>query len=330
MAHRVETMAYAGQTPWHGLGYPVEGNLTPKQMLRAAKLNWTVSKVPIYMKRGNKLVEIFDRYAIQRDTDGAFMSIAADKYKHFQNADVFEFFTEFCEEGDMTMETAGSLDGGRYIWALAKVNGGFDLPGRKRGLKDHVSDYVLLSQPHVVGYSMIIKWTGIRVVCWNTLSLALGRTIMGDKVTEFRVPHTLEFTKEVQQQAKITLQLAKASSDEFKEAAMFLASRRATAEQVDEFFGAILHWDGSKQVTASGREKKPPRMLAMFQDALERAPGAELASAEGTWWGALNAVTYTVDHEVGNSRDTALRSAWLGDFANLKQEALQKALVMAA
>lgn len=324
MVAAVESMAYAGQVPWHGLGNKVEG-MTPKQMLKAAGLDWSVSKRPIYYEKGGRKVEVDDQYVLARDTDDQFLTITGKKYKEIQNAQIFEFMEEYCHAAGMTMETAGSLWDGRYIWALAKVSDGF-----KVGRGDEVNDYVLISQPHVIGKACVMKWTGVRVVCWNTLSMALGTTAMGERTDEFRVPHSIAFSKEVQEQAAMTLKLAKAQTHEFKEAAQFLAKHRATAEQVDAFFGSILHFDGSKQVTASGREKATPRMLLMFQDALEKAPGANLATAAGTWWGALNAVTYVVDHERGNSRDTGLRSAWLGDGAVLKQDALQTALKMAS
>lgn len=322
MTAAVETMAYHGQTPWHGLGNRVD-NLAPAEMLVAAGLDWKVKKRPLsYMAAGKRHV-IDDQYALVRDTDSQFLTITGKKYKPIQNEQVLDFFTEFCAAGGMTMETAGSLWEGRYIWALAKVNGGFDVG---RG-KDHVADYMLISQPHVIGKAAVFKWTGIRVVCWNTLSAALGSNIKGEDVSTFRVPHSIEFNNEVRERAKVALNLAKDQSVQFKEAAQFLAKKRAKQEEVDAFFGEVLHYDATKTLTtATGRDKKPPRMLALFQQALMDGPGAGLSTAEGTWWGALNAVTYVVDHLSGNERDTALRSAWLGPNATMKREALKVAV----
>lgn len=323
MTAAVESMAYAGETPWHGLGNKVEG-LNPAKMLKAAGLDWRVSKRPLsFETKSGRVIEVDDQYALVRDTDDQYLTITGKKYKPIQNEDVLDFFTEFCNAaGDMTMETAGSLWNGRYVWGLARVNGGF-----KVGRNDEVNDYMLISQPHVIGKAAVFKFTGIRVVCWNTLSMALGSSIKGGDSTTFKVPHSIEFNDAVKQRAKEALGLAKKQGEEFKHAAQFLAKKRASAEDVDSFFGEVLHYDAAATLTtATGRTKAPPRMLAMFQDALIKAPGQNLATAEGTWWGALNAVTYVIDHESGNERDTALRSAWLGPMATLKRDALKIAI----
>ena len=125
MAHNVETMAWANDIPWHGLGVEVESNLTPLQMLEAADLNWTVSKRPSYTiatpdwTEDVELIQAEDTYHIVRDSDNTILSHCGKNYVPFQNERVFEFFKRFTEAGQMTMETAGSLRNGKEIWGLA-------------------------------------------------------------------------------------------------------------------------------------------------------------------------------------------------------------------
>lgn len=331
MAHNVETMAYAGTVPWHGLGFPVASNLKPKEMLRAAKLDWTVSKRQLSFPGKKGPVEYANWFALVRDKDDAFLTLVGQKYKPVQNAEAMEFFREFCEAGKMEMETAGSLYGGRYVWALARVNSGhgdFDVKTGKA--KDHMRSYVLLMSPHVAGKSLLIKFTSVRVVCWNTLCMALGGVpgSKGDK-TAFRMPHSLHFDEAMRKKAAEVLGLAQEQADAVREAAQFLAQHKARKEDVDAFFGDVLNYAPSQRKQVAGSERVPV-MLPMFQDALVRAPGADLGTAKGTWWGALNAVTYVVDHEFGKTRDTAMRSAWFGPKATMKREALRMALERAA
>jgi len=117
MSHEVETMAYANETPWHGLGTPVADNLTPAQMLNAAGLNWQVKKKALVVDELDHTLT--SHYALVRDTDNKILGVCGSDYTPTQNQDVFEFFDKFCKAGDMKMETAGSLHGGKIVWGLA-------------------------------------------------------------------------------------------------------------------------------------------------------------------------------------------------------------------
>ena len=112
MTANVETMAYAGQTPWHGIGTQVSSELTPQEMIQVAKLNWNVRKVPVQFsdKRGN-LKESEDWFVLIRDDNDFELGPCGKKYVPFQNNEIFDFYTKFVNEGHMTMETMGSLSG---------------------------------------------------------------------------------------------------------------------------------------------------------------------------------------------------------------------------
>lgn len=328
MTAAVETMAYNRiETPWHGLGVPVDGNLTAAQMLTAAGLDWTVSKVPVYFGENGSQRQVPDYFAIKRDTDGQYLSLAGKGWKPVQNEEALDFFKRFVDAGQMTMETAGSLQDGKYVWALARIGKDFSIG--KGSNTDEVRGYLLLSSPHVCGKSMVAQFTPIRVVCWNTITAALGRNLKGDG-SGFRLVHSQKFDAKMKEKATIALGLAVEQLTEFKEAAKVLSSKRAAAEEVENFFCQILKFDPEKAKKLKSGENREPRALPMFRTALVEAPGAQLTTALGTWWGALNSVTYVADHELGKTRDSGLQRAWMGDTATLKLDALKLALEKAA
>lgn len=316
MSAQVETMAYANEVPWHGLGNPVKSTLTAEQMRKAAGQDYTVSKRPVFFTdSAKKTIMIKNKFAIVRDSDDKVLSMTGSVYKPVQTKQVFEFFHDFVAAAKMQMETAGSLWDGKYVWALARVVGADYAIGA--GKKDEMRNYLLLCSPFEHGKALIMQYTSVRVVCWNTLCMAIGANLKG-KGNAFRMPHTKNFEVE-KEEAKRVLGLITEQAKEFKEAASVLAKSKITAAQTEKFFLDVL----KKSPDAA----RAPVVLPKFKAALEHAPGAMLPSAKGTWWGACNAVTYVVDHELGKTRDTALKNAWLGNHANTKRRALELALL---
>ena len=167
MAHMVETMAYSGSVPWHGLGVAVSNDLTPTQMMQKAGLDWRVDEVDCFIKTRNGDVKTGQK-ALVRSTDDRILTTVGENWNPVQNSDAFEFFSEYVMAGDMEMHTAGSLKDGQMVWALAKVKESFEL---FKG--DTVESYLLFSNPHQYGKSIDIRFTPIRVVCNNTLTLSL-------------------------------------------------------------------------------------------------------------------------------------------------------------
>lgn len=321
MSHQVETMAYAkGVKPWHGLGVEVSNDLTPRQMAIKAGLDWKVSKEKLFVRGGKSFQVVPDRFALMRDSDNTVLSIVSPTYKPVQNLEALDFFSKFVEAGQMQMETAGSLRGGKNIWGMARLGKDF-----KVGKGDTVQGNLLLSQPHSYGESFTIKFTPVCVVCWNTLTYALGSGLDARGNT-FRMPHSVEFNKETQEAAKEALGLATDQMEAFEEAAKLLASKTIKAKELDQFFFEVLSFDPEKAVTNSDGSMRAPRMLSKLKSAVVNAPGQQLGSREGTLWGAVNAVTYVVDHELGRSRETGLFHAWMGYTAGLKRKALNIAL----
>ncbi len=307
MAHMVETMAYAGAVPWHGLGVEVPSDLTPEQMLEKAGLDWTVEKVDLSYG-DNKIVP--GKKGLIR-SDGKYLDTIGDNWNPLQNQEAFEFFNDFVSEGDMEMHTAGSLEDGRRVWALAKIKDAFEV------FKDDVVEqYLLFSNPHKYGLSIDVRMTPIRVVCNNTLTFALNK----ESERMVRVHHRQEFDGDT---VKETLGVAKEKLETYKEAAKFLGSKRFTDENIVDYFNRVFPRTSNKNEDEANVSRNAKTAL----EVIDTQPGAEFG--RGTWWQAFNTVTYMTDHTMGRSEDTRLSSAWFGNNRKKKVEALETAIEFA-
>ena len=143
MAHMVETMAYAGEVPWHGLGTPVPSDLTPEQFMVKAGLDWTVEKEDILTRSG---IKVKNKQALVRSSDGSILDVVGTGWNPVQNSEAFNFFEEYVNAGDMEMHTAGSLKDGQMVWALAKTKDSFELFNG-----DQTDNYFLFTNPHQFG-----------------------------------------------------------------------------------------------------------------------------------------------------------------------------------
>ncbi len=323
MSHEIETTAWTNEKPWHGLGAEVAPNLTADQMLKAAKLNWTISKRPMHYSAtaptDKPNTEVPGFFALTRDSDASVLDVVGRQYEPTQNAEAFHFFKEFVEAGKATMETAGSLKGGRMIWGLANLNNAFTL-----NKTDKVKSYLLVASPHEQGKSLKIMFTSVRVVCNNTLTAALTSS---QKKAEpmFRMNHRRKFDEDTINLAKETLGLAAEHFESFAEQALKLSKKKVHPSAVNDYFATLLQ---PELVNAPADKvlKEANKTFSYALQALEHAPGAQLASAKGTAWGLLNAITYTTDHLLGKTADARLNKAWFGKNSQLKQDALNLAL----
>lgn len=310
MAHMVETMAYAGELPWHGLGKEVHSDLTPDQMLVEAGLDWEVEKIPAFANVNGKQVSV-GHSALVRSSDHKILDVISDDWNPMQNRDAFEFFNDFVMAGDMEMHTAGSLRGGQLVWGLAKIKESFELFGG-----DKVDGYLLFTNPHLYGKSIDVRFTPIRVVCNNTLTLAVNSKVEN----MVKVSHRREFNAA---QVKETLGIAKEKLDKYKEMAAFLGTKRYTGDNVVDYFKTIFPVLTSKEDS----KKELSKNASLALDIINTQPGAEYA--EGSWWQAFNTVTYMTDHLIGRNADNRLTSAWYGANKNLKVKALETAVEFA-
>ena len=315
MAHEIEMvngvaqMAYAGELPWHGLGSQVSDDISTDGMMEAAGLDWSVTKQPMYyMDDLGEMGEVPGKSALVRSSDNKVMDIVGQDWNPVQNADAFDFFREFVDSGDMKMHTAGSLKGGKMVWALAKVNDGFTIKTAQG--EDSVESYLLFSNPHQYGKSIDVRFTPIRVVCNNTLTLSLNQNV--DQYV--RMGHQRPFNAE---DAMATLGMAHQKLETYKEAAEYLCQKSYTSEQMVDYFNQVFP-------SASSRDSNKSREA---QEVMHTQAGANLG--EGTFWQLYNTTTYMADHTLGRNADTRLQSSWYGANANMKKKALELAVEMA-
>jgi phage/plasmid-like protein (TIGR03299 family) len=312
MAHEVETMAYRNAVPWHELGTFIEGEPTVEEMTRQAGLDWRVDKAPLITVPDNTTwrvqVPVPDHFALVRDKDDAVLGVCGKDYVPVQNHESMEFFRQFVDAGAATLETAGSLRGGKIIWALANLNDDF-----MASEGDVLKKYVLLSNSHEPGKSLLVKATAVRVVCANTLAMALGA---GN--AEFRMRHVRKFDSGARDEALEALGLARGKLAEFHRNATALKNLKMDAAQVEQWILSLVA-PGATRVDDS-------RVAKAIMESYYNAPGAE----PGTGWGALNAVTHYADHVAPTRKGNEsrrLERAWFGDNAALKQLALDTLLV---
>ena len=198
MAAEVESMFYVRETPWHGLGTKVLSALTSKEALRMAGLDWQVVQEPIYTETEERI----DGYkANVRDMDRRVLGVVTDRYKVIQNEEAFAFTDELLGEG-VRYETAGSLQGGRKIWLLAHLPQEYIISG------EHISPYLVFSNTHDGSGAIKVALTPIRVVCNNTLNLALNTA-----KRSWSMIHTGDIRGKMEE-AKDTLFMAKRYMDE--------------------------------------------------------------------------------------------------------------------
>jgi phage/plasmid-like protein (TIGR03299 family) len=311
MSHEVETMAYAGETPWHGLGESVSNDLSPTQMMKKAGCDWEVEKRPMMYIAGNQQKMVVGKKALVRSSDNSLLDVVGDDWNPIQNKDAFEFFSEYVMAGDMEMHTAGSLKEGRNVWALAKIKDSFTILG-----DDRVDSYLLFSNPHQYGRAIDIRFTPIRVVCNNTLTLSLE----SKTVNSVKVGHRSAFDADM---VKQTLGIAHEKFAKYKEMAEFLASKRFTADSLIKYYNEVFPFTHKAAQSVDSVQQLSKTAKEAFA-VLETQPGARFG--EGTWWQALNSVTYLTDHKLGRSNDSRLQSAWFGINQARKLKAVNKAV----
>lgn len=311
MSHNVETMAWAGEVPWHGLGKEVHPDLTPEQMLVEAGLDWEVYKSPNYTKtREGKEITSSSMSLIRSSDDKILDGKLGKDWEPVQNAEAAEFFKEFIDMGDMQMHTAGSLQKGKIVWFLAKVNDGFTVFG-----KDDVESHLLFTNHHKYGFATDVRFTPIRVVCNNTLSMALD----GKADMQVSVSHRRAFDAE---KVKETLGIAHQKIIHYKEAAEFLGSKNYKKDwtKVEDYFNEVFPSMSKK--SEEFLSKNAAEAIEIVKNGTQ--PGAELG--RGTWWEVFNTVTYMTDHLIGRNNDSRLTAAWYGLERKRKMTALEKAL----
>ena len=245
------------------------------------------------------------------------LSVVSGRYQVVQPQEVLEFYRDLTEVSGYELETAGVLKGGRKFWALARTGQGTTLRGN-----DQVNGYLLLATSCDGTLATTATPTTVRVVCNNTLTIALDGTTRAIKV-----PHNTRFDP---QAVKKQLGIAVSQWDTFMHRMRTLSERKVQWHEAMGFFMSVVCDvpPNSKLPEVLPNERALRKVQSLYEGG---GRGATLESAQGTAWGLLNAVTEYVDHE-RRARSTEYRmdSAWFGQGALIKQRALQAALQLAA
>ena len=313
MAHEIEQMFSVTETPWHKLGRVVQQAPNVEEAIKLAGLNWNVGMKPLFTQEGRQVTH----RAIVRETDQSIFGIVGPEYTPIQNERAFQFFNPFLDSGACTLETAGSLRGGKKVWILAKLNKD---PMRITS-EDIVNKYLLLSNSHEGGVSARVGFAPIRVVCANTLAMAVNN----QSSQLIRVHHSAQVLTKLDQIQEI-VNTANASFEATAEQYRALAKSGVTTEDVEKFV-KLVFFDQKKD---SERIKlRIEKMTETITRLFETGRGNDLKSTRGTMWALYNGATEYLSHEAGKDEDSRLSSLWFGAYKNQNERAMEVALQMA-
>ncbi len=359
MAHEIDTSTGAaavfvtGKPAWHKLGTVVAQAQTSAEAIRLARLDWEVLQQPLYTAKGDGgLQTVVERVANVRADTHSVLGVVSPGYRVFQNRDAFDFMDTLVGERLAMFETAGALRGGRRVWMLARVPKELRVTG-----KDVVHPYVLLANSHDGSMALRMIPTTVRVVCQNTLNLALNRSGAADGLT---IRHCESLEGRVHE-ARTKLGVLVQRLNQFEDEARSLAACRISDHEARDYFEEFfpVHQPAPRPATVSlesmlaatqdeqdlmaellaghreqeeRTQKRNARILEQMLDNFH-SPAHAAVGVEGTAWAAYNAVSEYADHQStvrgrteAERADHRLHSVWFGTAHELKQRAYAAAL----
>ena len=333
MAHEIhenDSMLLAGKQAWHGLGIVLPDAFTVEEALTTGGLDWRVEREPMFLNDGS---EVESHVANVRGDTGEMLAVVGSDYSILQNRDLGVYVNDVC--GDATkLESAGSMKNGREVFMLARMDSFEATEG------DVVERYALFSNAHDGSRAFRVLPTSVRVVCNNTLTMALGAKRSG-----IAVRHTTNLAESIES-AKAALQGAIIQGDQFKAQVGQMVAKPLNKQELESFFAAVYMKANKVKLSAQPKTDAEARAfrkatkvvgdwVALMDDEKNLVGGMG-----GTGWAALNAVTEWSDHErtvrvtssLGGEDEQAKQteartySNWLGSSADFKAVALRQAL----
>ena len=287
----------SNKKPWDGIGVEVNGSLSSREMLYKAKLDWEVSKIP------------------------------SQRPKSHSNQETFRFYKAYFDSGNAEIDTVGSLDGARIIWALARLNEKITLPG-----DDELQGYILLASRHEDREKIEIQFLTLRSACNSMLKISSKArpTVKNSfrRVFKSTLPFLSEsaqrFDEEMTQKANTTIEMGRTAISNFAKTAENLVDKNVNEKIAEKYLTEVFKPDPLKNEGKAAEEQAKKNAKSAL-DAFGSAPGQNLKSTQMTAWGLLTAVTYTADR-LGKTPDSRLRQSWFGPNAKIKKRALELAL----
>ena len=333
MVAAVETMAYVNETPWHGLGKAVTNEAAmfdDRLFITESGLDWDAEKRQL-ARKVNDAWEPAQAWEVVRSTDGKVLAdMVGARYTILQNRDAFAWFRPFLEAKEAALHTAGALFEGSRIWILAKLN----RDPMEIAAGDIVEKYVLLSHSHDGSLSVRCGFTPIRVVCWNTLSMAHS-----DNASKLiRLKHS----KNVHQNLENLRDVMNLMNSEFEATAeqyRLLASKSINQNDLRKYIKAVFQVEAEDNLiwptgerTKAMKEVVSERTKNIMEEVIakcEAGKGNNLPSVKGTYWTAYNGVTEYLSYASARNEDNRFDSLWFGKNAGVNKLALAKAVEMA-
>lgn len=314
-------MAYVGDVPWHGLGQALTPGAGIETWIKQAGMGWTIRKSPIYYyadrAQTQQRVDEEQVMLVRSDT-GARLGIVSPDYNIVQPYEVLEFFRDLISTHGFTLETAGTMFGGKRYWALAKVQEAM-IAGW-----DKIGGYLLLTTSSDGSFASEARETKIRVVCNNTISMAVA-AIPGKHYV--KINHRSVFDAKA---IKVQLELGQEHFQAFDELAKIMTRTRVSDPAAERFVFELLRPtanDETEEKVDPSEQRRPrgmDKILALFDGA---GLGSTKKGSAGTAWGLLNAVTEYVDQwSTARTSSHRMNSAWYGSGSELKTRAFDKAV----
>lgn len=325
MSAAVESMAYVGDVPWHGLGTQVDENISLREFQRQAGLDWMVQKTPVMFDApdhertefgGVKLTTFKDKYVLNRTTDHKPFAVVSGRYKPVQPEEIFDFFHELLAVQGMKMHTAGSLKDGGRIWCLAKTGDMHRVLGR-----DEIDSYLLLCTSYDLSLATTAQFTSVRVVCNNTLQQSLDE----EGKSKIVIPHAAKFNAD---EVKDALGIGRDQWYQFTKALDNMAAWQVSDATAHLVLNRVFNIsDKPEEFMVDPNRVHVQNILDMYVNGT--GMGADIAGR--TAWGLLNCVTEYIDyHKRARGQGNRLDSAWFGPGAALKHRTMMQLLKLVA
>lgn len=313
MSHELATkadgtaaMAYVGETPWHSLGHQLKAGASIDEWKAAAGMDFTIEKSDVLYHHGAQRLPFTGNVVLHRKDTGKPLAVVSKTFKVVQPAEILEFYRNLTEKMGYQLETAGVLFGGAKYWALASIGEEANIQGQ-----DKLKGYLLLATASDGTMATTAKHTSVRVVCNNTLQVAVGSHDNAVKIS-----HRTQFNVNAVQ---AMLGIESTSWGSFVDDINLLASVHLAEEEAVRLIAKLYGAKNDDEVESTMQHVRAASdVLELYQGA---AQGAQLDTANGTAWGLMNAVTEYYDwHRNTKTTDARIDKAWFGDGANAKRK----------
>ncbi|MBO9855134.1 DUF932 domain-containing protein [Xanthomonas sp. A1809] len=316
--HLVESMAYKGQTPWHGLGNSLGKHQPIEVWRRQAGMEWEIKESEVRYTaqcHGSNGTSAFPgQKVLYRSDTQAPLAVVSRRFQVVQPGEILEFYRDLTALHGFELETAGVLRGGQKFWALARTGQSTSLKKR-----DRVDGYLLLATACDGTLATTAQFTSVRVVCNNTLQIAVGQS-----AGAIKVPHRSQFQPDA---IKRQLGIVVSGWEDFVDRMKALCEFPVGPDAADTLMRRVLTY-AIPSTTQVVNEQAVAKVRALYEGA---GRGSKLASSRATAWGLLNAVTEHVDHHRrARSNDHRRDAAWFGQGTKIKQRAWEEVMGLVA